>query len=166
MVPDDDLTSAQQLAKDLLDEMDKPKSPEREAYEARKEREDREALERLYIATGQYPPDQLFAKLLANMVAEIERVDPPEGEFPPIELAFQYKGRKGVLRFGPSPNKPARRYIELSLDSESGLSTSSAMLDTGNNAEIVQYLRKPELVAEMIATAEERIVSLARNRLA
>lgn len=167
-MPDDDLTSrAKQFAKDVLDEMDQPISPERAAAQARKEREDAASLERFYIATGQYDdPKEMFAKLLGLMAEAIEQLDPPDGPFETIELALQYKARKGVLRFAASPNKPNRRNIELSIDSESGLSTSSAMLDTGTNAEIVQYLRKPELVAEMIATADEAIVSLARNRLA
>ncbi len=166
-MPDDDLTSrAKQFAKDVLEEMDKPISPERAAALARKEREDAELAERFYISSGQYEGEELFAKLLAIMADAIEKLDPPAGAFDAIELALKYKQRKGVLRFGPSPNKPERRYIELSIDSESGLSTSSAMLDTGTNTEIVTYLRRPELVAEMLATAEERIVSLARNRLA
>ena len=57
--PDDMAARSRQLAKDLLDEMDKPKSPKCEAYEAQKERADREALERFYIATGQIKPEQV-----------------------------------------------------------------------------------------------------------
>jgi hypothetical protein len=161
------LTSrAKQLAKDVLEEMDKPISPEREAALARKEREDKESLERFYVTTGQATPEEIFKYYLAEMATAIECLNPPDGPFDPIELPLSYKGRKGMLRFAPSPNKAPRRYVELSIDSESGLSTSSAMLDTGTNAEIVTYLRRPELVAEMIETADERIVSLARNRLA
>ena len=47
-----------QLAKDPLDEMNKPKSAEREAYEGQEEREDREALERFYLAIGQVKPEK------------------------------------------------------------------------------------------------------------
>ena len=49
----DTVARSKQLAKDLLDALDKPISPEREVYDAQKEREDREALERFYRATGQ-----------------------------------------------------------------------------------------------------------------
>jgi len=164
-VPDDELTRGQQLANDLLDEMDKPKSPEREAYEARKDREDREALERMYIATGQYEPPKMFSKLLALMANAIEQLNPPDGEFPAIEMPLTFKGHKGSLRFSAS-GKPHLRNIQLSIESESGLSTSSTYLDNGSNAEIVKYLRRPEVVAETIHTAEESIISFARNRLA
>ena len=40
----------------------------------------------------------------------------------PVELPFTYKGQSGVLRFAPS-SKPGRRNLELSIHSESGLST-------------------------------------------
>ena len=91
---DDELTRAQRFASDVLDEMDKPKSPEREAYEAHKDREDRDALERMYIATGQYEPTKLFTKLLAMMAETIERLNPPDGEFlfkprPPLTKIFR-----------------------------------------------------------------------------
>ncbi len=108
----------------------------------------------------------MFGRLLAEMADTIERIDPPDGPFEPVELPLTIKGRKGVLRFAPSPNKPDRRYVELSIHSESGLSTSSQLLDNGTNADLVTYLRKPEVVADTIATAEEGIVSLTRNRLA
>lgn len=164
-MPDDDLTRGQQLASDLLDEMDKPKSPEREAYEARKDREDREALERMYIATGQYEPEKLFTRMLAMMADAIELANPPDGEFEAIEMPLKFKGHKGSLRFAAS-GKPHLRNIQLSIMSESGLSTSSTYLDNGTNAEIVKYLRRPEVVADTIQTAEESIISFARNRLA
>jgi hypothetical protein len=165
-MPDDDLTPAQRFARDVLEEMNKPKSPEREAYEARKELEDCAAIERMYIATGQYAPEKLFDRLLAIMAETIEKLNPPDGPFEPVGLELKYKGRKGVLRFAPSPNKPDRRYVELSINSESGLSTSSQWLDNGTNAELVNYLRRPGAVADAIATADGAILSLARNNLA
>jgi len=165
--PNKDLTSrAQQFAKDVLEEMDKPTSPEREMYEAQKEREDQASLERLYVATGQYGPEQMFPKLLEWMIEAIEQRNPPDGPFEPIEFALRYRGRKGALRFAPSPNKPGRRYVELSIKTESELSTSSTMFDTGTNAEIVQHLRRPTMTAELIEMADDSIVSLARNELA
>jgi len=165
-VPDDDTTK--QLAQDLLDELDKPKSPEREAYEIRKEREDREALERFYISTGQAKPQLIIAHVLADLAAAIETANPTENTFEPIEVAFTYQNRKGVLRFipSPSPKKPERRYLELSIKSESGVSTSSAFIDDGTNESIVAYLRKPEVVADTMATIEDLMQSLSRNRLA
>jgi hypothetical protein len=163
-VPDDD-TAAKQLAKDLLDELDKPTSPEREAYEAQKEREDREALERFYIATGQVAPDQILGRALAELADKIERMNPP-GPFEAVELPFTIKGRKAVLRFAPSPTKPEKRYVELSIQSESGLSTSSQWLENGSNADLVTYLRKPEVIADTLSTVDELVESLSRNRLA
>ena len=58
------------------------------------------------------------------------------------------------------------RIIELSVTSESGLSTSSQWLDTGASADLVAYLRRPETIAETIATAEELARSLSSHRLA
>jgi hypothetical protein len=162
---DDDLTPAQRFARDVLEEMDKPPSAEREALEAQKEIEDCAAIERMYIATGQYEPQKLFTRLLAIMADEIEKRNPPDGPFEPVELELKYKGRRGILRFAPSPSRADRRYVELSINSESNLSTSSQWLDHGTNAELVNYLRRPEVVADTIATADEAIISLARNNL-
>ena len=165
-MPDDDLTPAQQFAKDVLEEMNKPPSADREAYEARKELEDRREIEKTYIATGQYEPDKLFTRLLAIMAETIETLNPPDGPFDTVELKLKYKGRRGILRFAPSPNKAHLRYVELSINSESDLSTSSQWLDNGTNAELVRYLRRFDVVADTIATADEAIISLARNNLA
>lgn len=165
-MPDDDLTPAQKFAKEVLEEMNKPPTPDREAYEAQKELAARAELEKLSIATGQYEPEELFTRLLALMADTIEALNPPDGPFETIELKLKYKGRRGILRFAPSPNKADRRYIELSINSESGLSTSSQWLDNGSNAELVRYLRRPDVVADTIATADEAIISLARNNLA
>ncbi len=165
-MPDDELTPAQKFAKDVLEEMNKPPSAEREAYEAQKEIEDRAEIEKMYIATGQYEPTKLFTRLLAIMAETIEKLNPPPGPFEPVELELKYKGRRGVLRFAPSPSKAERRYVELSINSETNLSTSSQWLDNGTNAELVTYLRRPEVVADTIATADEAIISLARNNLA
>ena len=49
---------------------------------------------------------------------------------------------------------------------ESGLSTSSQWLESGSNAELVAYLRRPDVVAETATTAGELMESLRHNRLA
>jgi hypothetical protein len=156
---------SKQLAKDLLEQMDEPQSKERAEYEAQKEREDREALERFYVATGQVKPEQIMQRALVELADKIERMNPP-GEFEPVEVPLTLGGRKAVLRFAPSPSKPDKRYVELSIASESGLSTSSQWLDSGTNAELVAYLRKPEVIADTLATSEELAQSLASHRLA
>lgn len=165
-MPDDDLTPAQRFAKDVLEAMNEPASAERQAYEAHQERAERVELEKLYIATGQVEPTPMFTRLLAIMADTIEALNPPDGPFATVELALRYRGRKGVLRFAASPNKADRRYVELTIFSESGLSTSSQWLDNGSNAELVTYLRRPDVVADTITTADEAIISLARNNLA
>lgn len=164
--PDDMAARSRQLAKNLLDEMDKPKSAEREAYEAQKEREDREALERFYIATGQVKPEQVAQRALAELADKIERLAPADATFEAVEVPLTLSGRKAVLRFAPSPSKPDKRYVELSVSSESGLSTSSQWLDSGTNADLITYLRRPDVVADTLATADELAQSLSRNRLA
>lgn len=156
---------SKQLAKDLLDELDKPTSKEREEQLAQKEREDREALEQFYLATGQVTPEQVVQRALHELADAIERLD-PAGEFEPVEVSFAFKDRRAVLRFAPSSTRPAKRVIELSMASESGLSTSSQTLDTGSNAELVAYLRRPEVVGETLATSEELAQSLSSYRLA
>lgn len=164
-MPDDD--RSKQLAKDLLDELDKPISPEREAQLAEKERADREALEKFYIATGQIKPEQVMQRALAELADKIERMNAPvSGPFEQLELPIELKGRKGTLRFAPSPRKPENRYVELSIYSESGLSTSSQWLEQGTAEALVAYLRKPEVVADTLTTADELMESLSRNRLA
>lgn len=106
----------------------------------------------------------MFGTLIAEMASTIERLDPPAGPFETVELRFTFQGREGVLRFAASPSKAERRYVELSIYSEH--STSSQWLDNGTNRDLVAYLRRPEVIDEAIATAEECIVSLVRNRLA
>ncbi len=157
---------SRQIAKDLLDELGKPRSAEREAYEAQKEREDREALERFYIATGQVKPEQVAQRALVELADMIERMAPTGATFEPLEVPVTLGGRKAVLRFAPSPSKPDKRYVELSVSSESGLSTSSQWLDSGSSTDLIAYLRRPEVVADTLATAEELAQSLIRNRLA
>ena len=52
----DDLDArSKQLAKDLLEALDREDDPDRLAYAVQKEREDRAALERFYVQTGQEP---------------------------------------------------------------------------------------------------------------
>ena len=152
-----------QLAKDPLDEMNKPKSAEREAYEGQKEREDREALERFYLATGQVKPEQGAQRALAHLADKIQRMT-PTATFEPVEVPLTLAGRKAVLRFAPSPSKPDKRYVELSVSSESELSTSSQWLESGSNADLIEYLRRPDVVADTPATADELVQSLSRNR--
>jgi hypothetical protein len=155
-----------QLAKDLLDQLDEPESKERAEYQAQKEREDREALEKFYIATGQVKPEQVMQRALVELADQIERLNPPDGDFEAVEVPFTLHDRKAILRFGPSPSSPDKRYVELSIASESGLSTSSQWLEKATNAELVAYLRKPEVIADTIATSEELAQSLASHRLA
>lgn len=161
-MPDDD--RAKQLAKDILDELDKPTSPERLAQQAQKEREDREALERFYIATGQIKPEQVMQRALAELADKIERMTAPATDL--FELPIEIKGRKGTLRFAPSPTKPEHRHVEISIYSDSGLSTSSQVLESGTREALVVYLRRPEVITDTLHTVDELKESLGRNRLA
>ncbi len=155
------------LAKEILDELDKPTSPEREAQQAEKERRDREALEKFYIDTGQVKPEQVMQRALAALADQIERMNPPAtGPFDTFELPIEVKGRKGTLRFAASPRKAENRYVELSVYSESGQSTSSQWLEQGTAEALVSYLRKPEVVVDTLTTVDELMISLSRNRLA
>ena len=84
---------------------DKPQSKERQEYETQKERE---ALERFHIATGQGKPEQVMQRALVELADKIERMNPP-GDFEPVEIPLTLGGRKGMLRFAPSPSKPGKR---------------------------------------------------------
>jgi len=124
-----------------------------------------DTLERFYAATGQSTPESVIRRMLAELADKIERLD-PQGTFEAVELPFAFGDRKGLLRFAPHASKADKRSIELAIQSETGLSTSSRFLDHGTNTSLVNYLRKPEVVADTIATAEELMEALSRNRLA
>ena len=83
----------------------------------------------------------------------------PTATFEPVEVPLTLAGRKAVLRFAPSPSKPDKRYVELSVSSESEFSTSSQWLESGSNADLIEYLRRPDVVADTPATADELVQS-------
>jgi hypothetical protein len=115
----------------------------------------------------EFEPEQVMQRALTELADAIERMTVPlTGPFEPLELPIEIKGRKGTLRFAPSPRKPENRYIEISIYSESGLSTSSQWLEQGTVDRLVAYLRKPEVVDDTLSTADELMLSLSRNRLA
>jgi hypothetical protein len=153
-----------QFAKDLLDALDRPDSVERQAYEAMKEREDRESLERLYRATGQRKATP--AEAVGILADAIEKI-PPAEPFKPIEIELEMPGvRRTMLRFAASPTKPQKRYVELQVYTPSGISHSSQWMESGTNAELVGFLRRTTMVAEIDALADELAVGLQRHNMA
>ena len=110
----DDLdTRTKQLAKDILDALDREDDPDRLAYAVQKEREDRAALELFYVRTGQRPalgepetvvavwdyasrPEVTFAigALTAKGVARYEYRGLPKRNRPAVLAAMR---RRGVL---------------------------------------------------------------------
>jgi hypothetical protein len=164
--PDDITAQSRRFAKDILDELDKPKSKGREEQMAQKERDDSEAVEQFYVATGQIKAVQIIARALVELADTLERLDPPDGDFEPIKVVFTLNERKAVLRFAPSPSESGKRYVELSLASKSGLSTSSQWLESGTNRHLVAYLRNPKAAADTLATSEELAQSVAIHGLA
>ncbi len=110
----DDLDArSRQLAKDLLEALDREDDPDRLAYAIQKEREDRAALERFYVQTGQRAapgepedvvavwdyasrPEVTFAigVLTAKGVARYEYTKQPRRNRPAILAAMR---RRGVL---------------------------------------------------------------------
>ncbi len=115
---------------------------------------------------------QIVCRILGEMVQRIENLgraggsDDAAAVLAPIEIPLVLESCHGVLRFAPSPNKPGKWILELSIASESGLSTSSQWLDTGDSDHLIEYLRRPEVVADTLATAHELALSLSRHRLA
>src|SRR5688572_19573996 len=90
-----------QLAKDILEALDREDDPERLAYAVQKEREDREALERFYVRTGQKPaPGES-----ETVVAVWDYASRPEAT-----LATGVLTSKGVARYEykelPKRNRP------------------------------------------------------------
>lgn len=99
----DDLDArSKELAKDLLDALDREDDPDRLAYAVQKEREDRASLERFYVRTGQKPaPGES-----ENVVAVWDYASRPEATF-----AIGVLTDKGVARYEykklPKRNRPA-----------------------------------------------------------
>ena len=99
----DDLDArSKQLAKDLLDALDREDDPDRLAYAVQKEREDRAALERFYVRTGQRSaPGEP-----EDVVAVWDYASRPEATF-----AIGVLTAKGVARYEfktlPKRNRPA-----------------------------------------------------------
>ncbi len=99
----DDLDArSKQLAKDLLEALDREDDPDRLAYEIQKEREDRAALEQFYVRTGQRPaPGEP-----EDVVAVWDYSSRPEAMF-----AIGVLTAKGVARYEyktlPKRNRPA-----------------------------------------------------------
>ncbi len=160
-------TRSKRLAQDILDELDRPISNERAAQLARKEEEDRASLERFYVTSGQAEPEAILARRLTELVDAIERADPPRtGTFAPIEMSFPMPGRRAALRFAASPSKAERRYVELSVGTPSGISTSSSWLDIGTHDDLLAWLRTSEALAAAVRAFAGALESLERNRLA
>lgn len=107
----------------------------------------------------------MVSRLLTELADRIERLDDAANDIT-IELPLSLDSLTGVLRFAPSPSKPNKQIVELSIRSESGLSTSSQWLDTGSRPELVAYLRRPDVIADTLATAHDLGRSLSRHRLA
>ncbi len=113
------------------------------------------------------PHEQAIGRALSELADRIERMG-PVARFDSVDVGLTLAGRRrAILRFAPSPSQPqSKRYVELRVFTESGLSTSSQWLESGSNAELVAYLRRPDVVAETATTARELMESLRRNRLA
>ncbi len=164
-LPDDQpiegLSKAQQFAHDVLEEMDKPMSKEREEYEAKKEREDQIGYLQLYLKTGQITPEEIVEQAVAKLIREIEKLGPLE-KFDKIEVPLLIANRAAALRYTPSTSlkRLHLRYIELAVWEGSCLST---YLDTGAHEEMLQFLRRPTIVAEVLKTGDEAIISLERD---
>lgn len=154
-----------EFAQFILKEMDKPKSAERQAYEEQKEAEDRIAIERMYADTGQIKPEEIMAKALRILAEKIEQLN-PSGEFEPIEVSIRIKRRDGALRFAAMPPKYGKNQVELSIQTESGQSTSTQVLELGSTTELIAFLRKPETIAQALATVDDCMLSLERHGFA
>src|SRR5215211_5783065 len=99
----DDLdVRTKQLAKDLLEALDREDDPDRPAYEVRKEREDRAALGRFYVQTGQ----RQMTGESEPLVAVWDYASRPE-----VTFAIGVLKAKGVARYEykslPKRHRPA-----------------------------------------------------------
>jgi hypothetical protein len=153
-----------ELARLILEEMDKPTSPEREASLIQKEREDSEAMEHFYRLSGQRKATVVEA--LSTLAFAIEAL-PLEGPFNELRVEIEgLCGRKALLSLAPSPSRPLKRYIALTVLTPTGLSNSSQWLEWGTNAELAAFLRRESIVPEIGAVAGELVISLQQHRLA
>lgn len=108
---DDMAAQSKQLARDLLDELDKPAGDEREACEA---------LDLFFRRTGQVKPDPLQLAI-EELAQRIEQMPPGVTAFEDIEVPLTLTNRKAVLRFAPSPLKPDRRFLDLACGARADL---------------------------------------------
>src|SRR5262245_61927196 len=89
-----------ELARLILEEMDKPGSPEREACLTQKDREDSEALEQFYRLCGQRKATVVEA--VSALILALEAL-PLDGPFSGIEVEIEgLCGRKAMLSLRPS----------------------------------------------------------------
>lgn len=151
-----------ELARLILDEMDRPTSPEREASLARREREDAEALAHSYRLSGQRAATVAEA---VNALAYAVETLPPDGPFDEIEVVIAgLCGYKSSLSMGPLPGTgPCRRSVVLAVHAPSGSGRSSRCLASGTNVELAAYLRRAT-AAEIGSVVEELARSLQRDR--
>jgi hypothetical protein len=155
--PIEGLSKAQQFAHDVLEEMDKPMSKEREEYEARKEQEDRIGYLQLYLKTGQITAEEIVEQAVTKLIREIEKLGPLE-KFDKIEVPLLVANQKAALLYTPSTSAKNlhRRYVQLAVWTKSCQTT---FLDTGTHEEMLAYLRRPTIVAEVIKTGRDSIIS-------
>ena len=153
---DDRDARTKQLAKELLEALDREDDPDRLAYAVRKERDDRAALDRFYARTGQQPvPGEP-----EDVVAVWDYASRPEATF-----AIGVLTAKGVARYEykrlPKRNRPAvlaamRRRGVLSAASYAGADFVWLVDDRGFGV----WSAKAGVVAE--ATADEVLLEGAR----
>lgn len=109
--------------------------------------------------------DPAIAAAVHELAAAIDR-QPETGEFATIDQAFVYADRRAVLRCAPSPADPARmRFIELRVDSPTGLSTTSQWLLAASNGELAAYLRWPETVGDIPRHISELVETQQQHRM-
>ncbi len=163
--PPEALSHAQEFAKWILEEMDKPTTPEQEAYETQKELEDREAYKHFYRISGQVKAT--VAEAISTLIYSLKSL-PKDGTFDLIEVQVTgLHGRKAILSLGSSPLKaPFRRYAELRVYTLSEISHSSQWLDNGTNEELLAFLQRASISSEIDELAKELMISLERNNLA
>jgi hypothetical protein len=104
-----------------------------------------------------------IASVAARMGDWIELTE-ESGSVEPVALPFTCRGRPMHLGFAPVPSRPDRFCVELTIRHTASVATGqSQMLEQGAREDLVAFLRRPQVVAEIEEAADQGIVALARS---
>lgn len=154
----------EQLARDMLDAMDRYDDPEvvaeREARERAQEFRNIDALTRFYLETGQQESSDTLAQAVGKMARffaeRVARELPPTPLFPAMTqpLPARESGARVELELGPPPSTQPGNYLLVRVH-RVGKPAATRVIQRGSIAELVALLQSAPLADRVIAVADE-----------